>query len=256
MAPLVALATVLFAAPAHAADARIYDVSLGLDGAVIAAGAIGGLIPYVLANDLIEPRCPCNRDEVNGFDRWVIGNHSETADIVSTVTAALAVAGPLLLDGLDAGSFEAWWPDALVLVEALALTSALTSITKVVVQRPLPRVYAGDPDLIGRARGYRSFFSGHTAITFAALSTAAYTYTLRHGPAVWLWLVVAGVGVSVAAERLAAGLHFPTDVLVGAAVGTAVGILVPALHRRAEAERATGLMLTPAPGGLGLTLRF
>jgi len=248
------IASVLVCAPARAAEPnRVYDVSLRVDGAIVLVGLAGTAVPYGLADALIDPRCPCDPDEVNAFDRGVIGNHSNAADVVSTVTVAFAMTVPLALDGLDAGSFEAWWPDALVLAEALAITGALTSITKVAVQRPLPRTYAGDPDVIDRSDGYRSFFSGHTSLAFSALSVAAYTFNLRHGPAVWPWLVVAGVGTSVAAERLAAGQHFPTDVLVGAAVGTAVGVLVPALHRRSDFG---GVTLVPVSGGMGVVGKF
>ena len=35
-----------------------------------------------------------------------------------------------------------------------------------------------------------------------------------------------------------AGFHFPSDVLVGAAVGTTLGVLVPWLHTRADAVLA------------------
>jgi membrane-associated phospholipid phosphatase len=60
------------------------------------------------------------------------------------------------------------------------------------------------------------------------------TYTLRHGPKWWPWLITALVGTSVAIERVLAGQHFPTDVLLGAAAGAAVGWLVPWLHARAR----------------------
>ena len=34
--------------------------------------------------------------------------------------------------------------------------------------------------------------------------------------------------------RMASGDHFPSDVIIGALVGTAAGIMIPALHRRQE----------------------
>jgi membrane-associated phospholipid phosphatase len=40
----------------------------------------------------------------------------------------------------------------------------------------------------------------------------------------------------VAAERVAAGRHFYTDVAVGALAGAVVGTLVPLAHRRAPED--------------------
>ena len=56
--------------------------------------------------------------------------------------------------------------------------------------------------------------------------------------------MVAGVGTSVGIERVAAGRHFPTDVLVGVVAGTAVGVLVPYYHRR---KLDQGFFVTAAP---------
>ena len=59
------------------------------------------------------------------------------------------------------------------------------------------------------------------------------TFWRRHprGPARW---IVAGTYLALAsataALRVAAGEHFPTDVIVGAAAGSAVGAAVPLLH--------------------------
>jgi membrane-associated phospholipid phosphatase len=41
-----------------------------------------------------------------------------------------------------------------------------------------------------------------------------------------------GTAAAVGGLRIAAGKHFPTDILAGAAVGSLVGYLVPRLHLR------------------------
>jgi membrane-associated phospholipid phosphatase len=107
-------------------------------------------------------------------------------------------------------------------------------MAKYTVQRPLPRTYAGDPTLLSRPGGYRSFYSGHVSVVFAALSVTAMTLEVRHHQHVWPWILAVAVGTMVAVERVAAGRHFYTDVAVGAVAGTAVGTLVPLAHRRAD----------------------
>ena len=49
----------------------------------------------------------------------------------------------------------------------------------------------------------------------------------------------------MAVERVAAGRHFPSDVMVGAVMGTLVGVLVHALH-------AADSPVTVVPAGRGV----
>jgi membrane-associated phospholipid phosphatase len=209
----------------------VYRVAPAIDVSVIAAGVLAVALPYAFASDLIHPRCPCNPAEVNSLDRHVIGNHNKVLDDASDATAAVALVAPVLLDAVDVGLSNIWLEDMTVYGEALAVNGALVTAAKYTVQRPLPRTYAGDPSLLYQPGGYRSFYSGHTSVVVAALSVIAITLKIRHDQRLWPWLVVAGVGTMVAAERVAAGRHFYTDVAVGAVAGAAVGIVVPLAHR-------------------------
>jgi membrane-associated phospholipid phosphatase len=186
---------------------------------------------------------------VPGFDRWVIGHASDSADTISTVTAGLAIAGPVVLDLVDVGASTPFLEDSVVLAEALLVNGALVSAAKYTVQRPIPRVYSPAlPEVVSSPSDYRSFYSGHTSITFAALTAASMTWTLRHGDSWWPWVVTGVVGTSVAAERILAGRHFLSDVLVGAAAGTVVGLAVPWLHARGRLGPGT-VELAPVAGG-------
>ncbi|HEY6050416.1 MAG TPA: phosphatase PAP2 family protein, partial [Thermoanaerobaculia bacterium] len=206
------------AAPPQAVEsppASVYRVRVAVDAPAIAVATLGALLPYVFASDLIHPRCPCDPSEVNALDRHVIGNHNKLLDDASDATAAVAVAAPLLLDAVDLGLSEPFLEDAAVYAETLAVNGALVSFAKYTVQRPLPRTYEGDPGLVSRPGGYRSFYSGHTSLTVAALAASAMTLRLRRGEKVWPWIVAGLVGAMVSAERVAAGRHFYTDVAVG-----------------------------------------
>lgn len=116
----------------------------------------------------------------------------------------------------------AWWtrplgprPALAVLVAAL-VAFRLDNVLKDVIDRPRPPAVLGDLDVRETIGGF-GFPSGHTTMAFAL--AAALHPTL---PARWRWLpwtLAAVVGLA----RLHVGVHWPGDVLGGAALGTAIG---------------------------------
>jgi membrane-associated phospholipid phosphatase len=80
-----------------------------------------------------------------------------------------------------------------------------------------------------------SFYSGHVAAAFTAATFVSKVFTDIHGKSVWSTLLW-GSSLSLASltgyARVKSGMHFPTDALVGAAVGFAVGYLIPVLHKK------------------------
>jgi membrane-associated phospholipid phosphatase len=243
------------ARPAHAEPqperpAAVYDVSYPIDGAVIAASAAGILVPYALSSRLIHPTCPCSPSSVNSFDRGVIGNASDTADVISTVTVGLTIVAPPVADWLALGTSRTLLDDLVVFTESLTVNGALNTGVKYAVQRPIPRAYS-DPAFAANPHSYRSFYSGHTSLAFAALSTTSVTLNARYGLTWQPWVATFLIGASVGIERVLAGYHFYTDVLVGAAAGAAVGIAVPLVHLRAREVRLSAFR--PAVGtGAGI----
>ena len=233
------LICLVLATPLKLKAESLYEVHPITDSVLITGTALGALVPELFASHLVNPRCPCPATEVNGFDRPVIGNHSHAADVVSDLTLGLSLGGPLLLDALLVGWSEPLKEDAIVYAETLAVTGALVSGTKFLVQRPIPRVYAGDPTLMKQSEGYLSFYSGHTTMAFSALSAAAVTSNLRYHTGVWPWLITGALGTSVAAERVLAGRHFYSDVIVGGVIGTAIGIANPLIHEKRSSDSLT-----------------
>jgi len=227
--------------------AAVYQVSLPIDGAVIVVSGVGSLVPYLLSSHLIHPSCPCSPSSVNAFDRGVIGNSSDAADWISNVTLALVLAAPPLADWLALRRSRPFLDDLFVFAESISVNGALTTLSKYAVQRPIPRVYS-DPSLADDPGNYRAFYSGHTSLVFAALSTTSVTLNARYGLTWQPWLATALIGASVAAERVLGGFHFYTDVMVGAAAGLVVGTAVSVIHLRAHGLRVSAFR--PA-GGIG-----
>jgi membrane-associated phospholipid phosphatase len=211
-----------------------YTLSLGVDLPLLGLGAAGTAIALVeLPPAACLPECDASR--INNLDRRVLGNYSESAHSVANYFVIGLLVAPLIADLVDSRG-DGFVEDFVVTLEVLALTQAITQLTKVAVRRNAPFVYNDDVPLEVRqnsADATRSFFSGHTSTSFAAATAYAVTFWLRHPDSVWRY-VVAGAGAALATTvallKIEAGYHFWTDVAAGAIAGVSVGVLVPLLH--------------------------
>lgn len=93
----------------------------------------------------------------------------------------------------------------------------LNYVVKLVVRRPRP-VLEGLPPL-GGAPSSLSFPSAHATSSFACA-----TAMTRIAPEAAVLFVLAA---AIAACRPYLGMHYPSDVLAGALLGTALGLIVP-----------------------------
>lgn len=239
-----------------------------------------------LGGAILQPRAQHSLTGPIGFDTAV--RRALRADQLSVrydfrdasdVGLSLAVSWPFVGDALTTawwyrGSREAAQEMALIDLEALAITGALQGATNVLVSRERPFGQGcgegGLPADANDCKGsfhYRSFFSGHSAFSFtgAALVCMHHMETELLG-APWDALSCAGayaVAATTATFRVVADVHYASDVLLGATVGTLVGYSVPLFHYRklggaprtresAAAPAPLQLRLIPSPGGVGL----
>jgi len=219
--------------PARVAADSPYTLNLRVDLPVIALGAAGtmmGLLEVPPAACLPD----CSPDGINALDRTALGNYSESAYTAANVGVAALLLAPLVLDGVDSAG-DGWLEDTVVYAETLLLTQTLTQLLKFAVRRPAPLVY--DPDVpasVKRGRdASRSFVSGHTSMAFAAATSYATTFWLRHPESSARWLVAgagAALALAVGVLKVVAGYHFWTDIAAGALIGVGSGALVPLLH--------------------------
>jgi membrane-associated phospholipid phosphatase len=250
---------VVGARPGHAADARqsAYRLSFELDASLLlVAGGVAS--SFLFMSEANPPACAplCDRSNINPLDRPFAGIYDErwqlVGDISTISTLVLVPAGLLLGEPSRAGL-----KDLLVVGEALLVTSAIQVSASYMVNRPRPRVYGEEAPLDERndPNAGRSFFSGHAANCLAGTIVTAVALR-RIGSPRLAWAVLA-VGLSGSAlvgfSRVAAGGHFPSDVVIGYAIGVGVGIAIPALH--GLSLQATPLAL-PGTAGLSIAGRF
>ena len=199
----------------------------------------------------------CNRNDLNALDRTTAGYWSpgwQTASdyglyAVGFGAAALIFADEGFLPGLN---------DSVVVAESALAATAVASIMTLAAGRPRPFLYGDKAPLSARngADAGLSFLSSHAALSFAMATSTLVTMRRLHPGSKLTW-IVAGVGGAiatfVATARVLGGMHFITDVVGGAVVGTSVGVLVPSLH-------ASPVSIVPMAGdgqrGLAVAARF
>jgi membrane-associated phospholipid phosphatase len=184
-------------------------------------------------------------------------------DTASNVLAFGAL--PLLMVGLDA--LQAWQTQALaddfpvdlvLMLESTFSALAVNQTVKFAVGRARPYTVGEDPVLLAQAKDPHdhelSFFSGHSTFSFGLAVSAGTIATLRQYKLAWLtWDVGLPLAATTAVLRLAADKHWASDVLVGTAMGSLAGALMPLFLHGPEAPRVT---LAPMPNGLAVSGRF
>lgn len=212
----------------------------------------------------LEAQLPDDEAELIFLDRWVAERDdaalrgAQISDLGVLTTAAWTITDTVF-------AALGHRPDSALTYATLYLESGVTTwcvanLFKLAIRRPRPRAYielretgAVNPD----TQEALSFYSLHTALTASLGATASYLALTRPGTALEKWLVVSGSIVATAVVgggRMASGAHFTTDVLAGLAAGTAVGVMVAHVHRRAPVAIAAS---ADAHGGtLGIQGRF
>jgi membrane-associated phospholipid phosphatase len=194
----------------------------------------------------------------------LVWNDRAQADTLSNLTGY--VAAPIVGVGITAiwaasntasgeSTFGRILDDTLPVAEAVAYSQLLVQAVKFSVGRQRPRVrFAQEPGQPGNDDNV-SFFSGHSALTFA-LATSAGMVARRRGSRLepMVWALGYGLAGTTAFLRVAADEHYATDVALGSAFGIAAGYLLPRLLD--DFRRRHGLALLPASGGMTLAGAF
>ena len=249
---LVLLVLTLAAPPAHAEFP--YDQETGRETALLVSGAVlfgaglwagSGLAPLTPEEIAVLDRC-----DVPALDRGATRRWSPGAATASDILVYATLAAPIGLIASEPGRDDAV-TSGLMYAETLTLEMSAVYLLKGAVGRTRPYVYNDDPRIDPAekqsATAVRSFPSGHAANAFAAMVFFAGTWERLHPDASgsgWVWGGCLAVAATTSYLRYAAGRHYPTDILAGAAIGAAAGWLVPKLHER-------DLVVSGAPGQAG-----
>lgn len=232
-----------------------FEVDLSIDLPIIFTGVLVGSAPLYMNIDISRDMSSLDPRSLNSLDRTVVGNWSHTAGAVSDGFLAATITLPVVFNlietlGYGDGLFG-FGQDSVILLETAAVNCIFFNLAKFTVRRPRPYAFNHRLDVERRSDDSAplSFFSGHTSLAFSMATAYSYLYMRRHPDsslAVPVWLGTHALAASTAYLRVHAGKHFWTDVMVGAAVGSAIGFLVPYLHTPGDSPDGPGrFMATP-----------
>ncbi len=264
------------------APRALFSADPVIDGAVLALG--GGwaiLSSMIIGTGEIRPQqiapnfntqnlLPLDRDAVNQTIDPNAGTYSNVALGVAIGYAALDP----VLSGIRERSVRTAVVDGMIYLEAIAVTSGATNLSKLAVRRPRPIAYIefnacrkkypnADPAVKcdnASTDSSLSFVSGHASTAGAIAGTATYLAFAR-SPHSWRPWVTLFVGLAlttfISFERVRAGEHFPTDVVAGGFAGAGVGVITAHFHREDSTKMKPlwiGWEGSPTKSGGALTL--
>jgi undecaprenyl-diphosphatase len=163
-------------------------------------------------------------------ERWVVDHRVAWLDHVFVWLTRAGTWGAIWLGIALVASLALRRPAILVLVALADLVAdLLADAIKVAVDRPRPHV----SHLVAVPHS-ASFPSGHASTSFACATMLAALVPPLRSPALLL-------AAAVAYSRLYVGVHYPLDVLGGAALGIATArLLLAATRRRSRRVRRSG----------------
>ncbi len=218
---------------------RVYKLKPSVDipvTAVTAGWSLYGFTQiYSKEGSSVEKILSLRKSDINGFDRWGADVYHEQAGKNSDLLFYGSMPLPLflLLDkkiSRDAGKI------GFLYLEAMSLTGLLYTGATYLTDRYRPYTYNSKTPMDDRTSGgaKNSFFAGHVALVGTSTFFIAKVYSDYHPESKVKWLFYTGAALATGATgylRHRGGRHFPSDILLGTAVGTLSGILVPHFHK-------------------------
>jgi membrane-associated phospholipid phosphatase len=190
-------------------------------------------------------------DSINPLDSLALNRWEPAIGRASDITLYTVGAAGLATTTVIGRHGHGGWAAPIVLLEGWSVTGFTVEILKQATGRTRPFVSYDTPtaDILEAQAEHdaaMSFPSGHTASVGVVSFTTARMLTDAH----MVSPVVAFAGATIVTAsmgtmRVLAGMHYPTDVIVGGTIGACYGMMIPALHRGP-------VQVVAGPGGVAI----
>jgi len=200
-----------------------------------------------------------SKNNVNWFDRWGVHAYDEKIDNASYIPFFVSMPAPLILFVADKKMRKDFFKLTFMYAEAMTITGVLYSAGAGYTDRLRPMVYSSGTPMEKRvlSEQKKSFFAGHVAVVATSTFFMARVIADYHPQSRFKWLyysLASATTLTTAYLRQQAGEHFPSDIILGIAVGTVSGLLIPSLHK-IKLVKTQRLSILPV-GGSGSTGGF
>lgn len=256
-APLLAAAVLFSRSAAAQSGGPVLQVNVPVDVSITALSLGALLATEVSKADFGPAACKlCDPPSIDSAVRDALRWDSTKGPNALSYVTGFGLA-PLSAFGLDAaavlqrgGTAGEWAEDVLVITEALAISGDINQLVKVLAARERPYAHALAPGQKSGSGSDRnmSFYSGHTNLAFTTAVAGGTIASLKGYPsAPWIWASGLTIAALTGYLRIAADRHYLLDVVAGAVAGSAVGALIPLLHRPAPQAALSVSGLSPSP---------
>jgi membrane-associated phospholipid phosphatase len=220
----------------------IYKLRAGSDIPITAIGTGWSLYAFsqIYSKDKSteEKIISLDKNNIPSFDRHGASVYHDKANDVGNMIFYGSMPLPVILM-FDKKIRKDAFKIATLYLESMAVTGLLYTGSVYLADRYRPYAYNPKVDMATRMRGgaKNSFFAGHVALVGTSTFFIAKVLNDYHpeSKAKWLPFTLAGITTGTTAYlRYRGGQHFLSDILIGTAVGTLSGILVPHVHKNKD----------------------
>ncbi len=181
-----------------------------------------------------------DKDNVPFFDRIGFQPYSATLKDLSDYSAYLTIGSAFYC--LYENDKIVLLNNLLIFSEIMIAQSAIAKWTKTLTHRYRPYAYDEDVsyDKKKQRNSQHSFFSMHSSTVFAAAASGYYYYSNNYGHNLVMGSLLFGSASATAILRVASAQHFPSDVIVGAIVGSGISYIICKYHQNKKLNLSFG----------------